>query len=439
MSCTIQGIPTVSKNFGGTFWGYLDLWGYLMKLNDKKCKNAAPAEKPYKLSDGAGLYLLVSPDGGKYWRLKYRFLEKEKLLSIGVYPLVTLAEAREKREEAKKQLANGKDPSFIKRTDKLLALQNAKNTFKAVALEWHDHQKGKWTDKHTINVMRRLDVDVFPHIGARPISDIDPPELLNSVLRKIEKRGALDVTARVKQICGQIFRYGVATGMCSRDITADLRGALRTGKTKHFASLDIKEIPEFLQTLERNDARLFSRTRRAIRILMLTFTRTTELIHSKWEEFDLEEGMWQIPAERMKMGNPHLVPLSKQVIALLKEQKEETGHMKTPWVFPGQVSPLEPMSNNTILFGIGRLGYKGRMTGHGFRALAMSTIKEKLGYRHEVVDRQLAHAPRSKVDRAYDRAQFLSDRKKMMQEWADYLDTVSISNITAIKKVRKEA
>ena len=404
-----------------------------MNLNDKKCKNAKAEKKAYKLSDGGGLYLLITPDGSKYWRLKYRYLEKEKLLAFGVYPLITLAEAREKREEAKKQLAAGKDPSSIKRADKRLAMQEARNTFRAVALEWHENQLGKWTPKHSVNVMRRLEMDVFPYIGTRPISEIDPPELLNSVLRKIEKRGALDVVARVKQICGQIFRYGVATGTCKRDPTFDLRGALKTGKTKHFASLDIKEIPEFLNALEKNDARLFARTRRAIRILMLTFTRTTELIHAKWSEFDLEEGMWQIPAERMKMGNPHLVPLSRQVIALLKEQKEETGHINTQWIFPSQINPQDPMSNNTILFGIGRLGYKGRMTGHGFRALAMSTIKEKLGYRHEVVDRQLAHAPRSKVDRAYDRAQFLDDRKKMMQQWANYLDTIVQTKVTPIK------
>lgn len=403
-----------------------------MKLNDKQCRNAMPKEKPYKLSDGGGLYLLVTPDGQKYWRLKYRYFDKEKLMAFGVYPLITLAEAREKREVTKKLLAAGKDPSSVKKTDRRQAMQDAKNTFRAVALEWHQNQLGKWTPKHGENVMRRLEIDIFPYIGNRPISEIDPPELLNSVLRKIEKRGALDVVSRVKQICGQIFRYGVATGKCSRDVTPDLKGALKTGKTKHFASLDIKEMPEFLSALEKNDARLFARTRRAIRILMLTFTRTTELIHSKWNEFDFDEGMWQIPADRMKMGNPHLVPLSKQVIALLKEQREETGHINTEWVFPSQINPQDPMSNNTILFGIGRMGYKGRMTGHGFRALAMSTIKEKLGYRHEVVDRQLAHAPRSKVDRAYDRAQFLDERKKMMQKWADYLDTVVKSKVAKI-------
>lgn len=404
-----------------------------MTLTNTACKNAKSTNAKYRLYDSGGLYLEVMPNGSKYWRFKYNYLGKEKLLALGVYPIIALAEAREGRDKAKKLLAAGSDPSQDKREKRRQAIVKATNTFEVVAREWHENQKGKWTAKHAVNVTRRLEVDVFPYIGNRPISEIDPPELLNSVLRKIEKREALDVVARVKQICGQIFRYGIATGKCTRDPSADLRGALKTGKTKHFAALDIKEIPKFLSTLEKNDARLFARTRRAIRLLMLTFTRTTELIHATWDEFDLENRMWEIPAERMKMGNPHLVPLSRQAVKILKEQKEETGHINTPYVFPGQIKPTIPMSNNTILFGIGRMGYKGRMTGHGFRALAMSTIKEKLGYRHEVVDRQLAHAPRSKVDRAYDRAQFLDQRKVMMQKWADYLDSVANGKIVAGK------
>lgn len=393
-----------------------------MKLSDKTCRNAKPKEKPYKLSDGGGLYLNVQADGARYWRLKYRFLGREKLLSLGVYPQVSLLEAREGRDAAKKLLAKGQDPSFAKKDEKRQAVRRSKNTFEAAARDWHDKQKGKWSEKHAGNVMRKMEMDIFPYIGSRPIADIDPPELLENVLRKVEKRNALDTAARIKQICGQVFRYGIATGLCKRAPSGDLKGALKTGKTKHYPSLDIRELPEFLETLERNDARLFARTRRAIRMLMLTFTRTTELIHAKWDEFDLANKEWQIPAERMKMGNPHIVPLSKQAIAILKEQRAETEHLNTDWVFPSQNSPRDPMSNNTILFAIGRLGYKGKMTGHGFRALAMSAIKEKLGYRHEVVDRQLAHAPRNKVDRAYDRAQFLDERRRMMQKWADYLD-----------------
>lgn len=395
-----------------------------MKLTNKACQNAKPTDKAYKLTDGSGLYLYVNKDGKRYWRMKYYYLGNEKLLAFGVYPFVTLAEAREKRNIAKKLLANGHDPSAVKKTEKRLAILKSKNTFKSVALEWHEKQKDKWTPHHALNLNRRMEIDIFPYIGSRPIADIDPPELLQDVLRKIEKRGSLDVAQRVKQICGQIFRYGIATGRCTRDPSADLKGALKVGKTEHFASLDIKEIPDFLKVLDKNEARLYPRTRRAIRMLMLCFTRTTELIHATWNEVDFDNNVWEIPSERMKMRKPHIVPLSQQVIELLNEQKKETGHLNTPYIFPGQINHKIPMSNNTILFGLRRMGYKGRMTGHGFRAMAMSTIKEKLGYRHEVVDRQLAHAPLSKIDRAYDRAKFLDDRIKMMQEWADYIDSI---------------
>lgn len=403
-----------------------------MKLSDKACKAAKTKESPYKLFDGGGLFLEVMPNGSKLWRLKYRFLRKEKRISLGAYPIVSLADAREARERAKKLLAQGIDPSGAKKEEKREAIRNAENTFRAVALEWHENQLARWTPAHAQNVNRRFDVDIFPYIGNRPIAEIDPPELLE-VLRRIEKRGALDVTARVKQICGQVFRYGIATGRCQRDPSADLKGALKANQTTHFACLDIKEMPEFLDRLEKNDARLFHRTRRAIRLLMLTFVRTNELINATWDEFDLDNAQWEIPGWRMKMRNPHIVPLSRQAVALLREQKEETGHLNTNWVLPSQVRPKDPMSNNTILFAIGRMGYKKRMTGHGFRALAMSNIKEKLGYRHEVVDRQLAHAHKSKIDRAYDRAQFLDERREMMQEWADFMDTVADSSGKVVK------
>lgn len=396
-----------------------------MRLTDKACKAASPKDKPYKMADGGGLYLLVQPDGARYWRMKYKFGGREKALAFGVYPFVTLAEAREKRDCARKLLANGQDPSLKKKEDKRTAIRQSLNTFEIVAREWHEKQQDKWTPGHAGCVMSRLEANVFPHIGSRPIGDIDAPELLESVLRRIEQRGALEVASRVKQICGQVFRYGIVTGRCQRDPAADLKDALKHGKPGHYAALDIKEMPEFLKALERNDARLYARTRRAIRLLMLCFTRTSELICAPWDEFDLENGIWEIPPERMKMGKAHIVPLSRQAVAILKEQKAETAHLNTPWVFPSQVRPRDPMSNNTILFAIGRMGYKGRMTGHGFRALAMSAIKERLGYRHEVVDRQLAHAPANKVDRAYDRAQFLEERTQMMQDWADYLDAIA--------------
>lgn len=407
-----------------------------MSLTDKECKAAKGKDKPYKMADGGGLYLLVKVNGARHWRLKYRFLGKEKLLAIGLYPLVSLAEAREAREAAKKLLLAGIDPMADKKDTKRKAIRNAQNTFKSVALEWHESRKDVWSPAHALNVMRRFEMDVFPYMGNRPIAEIDAQELLD-VLRKIEKRGSLYMASRVKQICGQVFRYGIVTGRGKHDPSADLRGALKPAKTTHYAALDIKEMPEFLAKLERNDERLFASTRRGIKLLMLTFVRTKELIQSTWDEFDLDNAIWEIPAERMKKGNPHVIPLSRQAVEILQEQKDDHAHLGVNWVFPGQVRPKNHMSNNTILFAIGRLGYKGRMTGHGFRSLGMSTIKEKLGYRHEVVDRQLAHAHKSKVDRAYDRAQFLDERIVMMQEWADYMDMVAFGDKSKIIPFKK--
>lgn len=403
-------------------------------LTHKQCEQAEIKDKPYKLTAGGGLYLYVTPEGGKYWRFKYYYLGKEKLLALGVFPLLSLKDASSARDNHKRTLAQGLDPSAVKKAKTREALRKSNNTFELVAREWHKQQKDKWSPNHSLNVMRRLEMDVFPFIGKRPIDEIDPPEMLDTVLRRIEKRGALDVVARVKQICGQVFRYGICTGRCKRDQTQDLRGALKVGKTKHFACIEIKELPMFLSALDKNQPRLYERTRRAIRMLMLCFTRTTELIHAKWDEFDLDNAVWEIPAERMKMRKPHIVPLSRQTIDILREQFDETGHLNTPYVFPSQIRPAEPMSNNTILFAIGRLGYKGQMTGHGFRALAMSIIKEKLNYRHEVVDRQLAHDPQNKVDRAYDRAKFLDERKIMMQSYADFIDSQMSTGQVIFKK-----
>ncbi len=395
-----------------------------MPLTNTQCQNAKPKEKSYKLGDSAGMYLEIMPNGSKYWRMKYRHLDKEKRLALGVYPDVTLAEAREKRDAAKKILAGGIDPSIAKKQAKRQAVINANNTFEAVGREWHSKQCEKWKEKTAIKVMRYLKNDVFPYIGSRPIAEIDPPELLE-VLKKIEGRGAYHNAGRIRGICGQIFRYGVATSKNQRDTAADLKDALTTAKPKHYAALNIKQVPEFLEVLNKNDARLFPQTRRGIKLLMLTFTRTSELILSNWEEIDLEKGIWEIPAERMKMGFAHIVPLSSQVIELFKEQKEETSHLNTPWVFPNQVRPQKPMSNNTILFGLKRLGYRGLMTGHGFRSLAMTTLMEELGYQFEIPDAQLAHGKGNGTRRSYDRTKYLSQRAKMMQEWADYIDKIA--------------
>jgi integrase len=408
-----------------------------MKLTDTTCKNAKPKKTLYKLTDGKGMYLLVTPHGSKLWRFRYRFAGRENTLSLGSYPEISLADAREVRDRVRKQLKAGANPALAKKEEKRLALQNSDNTFEAIATEWHMHNKTKWTQSYGAEIMHRLANDIFPEIGALPVATIKAPQVLDA-MRKIEARGAHEIARRSLQVCGQIFRFAVVTGRAESDPTRDLKGALKPFKKSHYAALDSKELPEFLRVLDKNEARLYAQTIRAMRLLMLTFVRTSELINASWDEFDLESALWEIPAERMKMRKPHIVPLSRQAVALLKEQKELTGQWR--WVFPNQVRPAKSMSNNTILMALKRMGYVNHMTGHGFRALAMSTIKEQLHYRHEVVDRQLAHAPRNEVDKAYDRAQFLDERTTMMQRWADYLDTVaSGGKVISLTEKRKKA
>lgn len=398
-----------------------------MKLTDKACKTAKAKEKPYKLADGGGLYLEVMPTGSKCWRMKYRIFGKEKRLAIGVYPLVSLAEARQSREMAKKQLLQQVDPSDAKRDGRREAQRNADNTFKAVALEWHDVKKGGgWSDKHTANVLRRLELDIFPYLGTRPIAAITAPDVLDA-LRKIEARGALDIAARVRSICSQIFRFGIQTGKCPADHNPviHLAGALKTRKTQHFAALESKEIPSLLHAVHTNDQRLHGTTRHAILFNLLTFVRPGELREAQWDEIDFEEGLWTIPAERMKMRRVHLVPLSKQAITILREQRDKNQHINTPWVFPSPIRPRDPMSDGTVLVALKRMGFKDRMTAHGFRALARTTIREQLDYEPDVIEAQLAHKAAGPLGEAYNRAQHLTKRKRMMQEWADYIDTLA--------------
>lgn len=407
-----------------------------MPLTDTACKNARPKNKSYKKADGNGLYLEVMPTGARYWRLKYRFGGKEKRLACGVYPETSLAEARERRAVARKMLADGIDPSSAKRDRQQLAEMNAANTFEAVAREWHARNLEKWTPLYGQDILHRLETDIFPVIGKRPVAGISALVVLNA-LKKIENRGAGEMAHRAGQYCGQIFRYAVVTGRAERNPTTDLKGALKPVTHGHFAALEPKDLPEFLHALARNDARLFILTRLAIRLMLLTFVRTGELINATWDEFDLDGAEWAIPAERMKMRKPHIVPLSKQAVAILDQLHTMNGSYE--WVFASPSKPRQHMSNNTILKALERLGYKGRMTGHGFRALAMTTIKEKLKYPHEVVDRQLAHAPRSKVDAAYDRTKFLDERHKMMQAWADYIDRIGNNGTVVAGRFGKSA
>lgn len=392
------------------------------QLSDIAVKALKPKKKTYRKFDGLGLYIEVSPTGSKYWRFKYRMHNKERRMAFGVYPEISLKEARDKRDEARKLIRDDIDPSKNKKRKKRQSLENEENTFEAIAREWYDLRKDQWRPRYAQEVIKRLEDDIFPLLGDYPIKDIEPPLLL-SVIKRIEKRGAFDLAKRQNQKCGEIFRYAIACGKAVRDPSQDIGEALKPVKKTHFAAIEIEELPNFLKELNSNRARLYPSTINALKLIMLTFVRTSELINAKWEEIDFEKRLWTIPAERMKMGKAHLVPLADQTIEILKEQRQ----LSDPWplVFPGAFKKQKPMSNNTILTAIKNLGYQGRMTGHGFRALAMSAIKQELDYRHEVVDRQLAHVPKSKIDRAYDRAMFLEERKKMMQDWADYIDEVS--------------
>jgi integrase len=390
-----------------------------MRLSDNRCKTVKSTKRIQKLFDGGGLYLEVKPSGGKHWKLKYRYGNKEKKLAIGTYPLISLKEARELREEAKKLLVQNKDPSFEKQEAKRQILLDDAFTFEVLAREWHEEMKYKWVEHNAKSILKRMEAHLFPLIGDMPVKTITPPLLL-SALKEIEKKGVYETTKRMKQYAGQVFRYGVATGKAEKDVSADIGGFLKTAKVKHHAALAIEELPEFLEKLNKNEARLYNQTRWAIELMMLTFVRTSELLEAVWTEFDLENKTWLIPAERMKMRKPHIVPLAAQTISILEKLKP-LYNGKSSFILPSPISPKKTMSENTILYALYRLGYRGKATGHGFRALAMTAIKEKLGYRHEVVDRQLAHAHRNSIDAAYDRAQFLDERVKMMQEWADYV------------------
>jgi integrase len=393
-------------------------------LTDTACKNAKPQAKIYSLTDGDGMFLEIHPHGGRYWRIKYRFAGKQKRLALGVYPEVSLSEARDKRQAARKLLREGQDPAAKKQEAKRQVLMDAETTFKAVAKLWHEKKSQGVSERYAGFMWRRVEADIITVFGDKPIASITSLEIIQA-LQRVEARGAHELARRLKQSCDEIYRYAVVHGLASSNPVANFqsRDVLAKYRKGHFASIEPREIPAFLAALEGNEARLFRLTRLALKLLMLTFVRTNELINARWEEVDLKAKEWVIPAERMKMRRPHIVPLCKQTLAIFEELKNISGHRE--FVFPGQTNPRKSMSNNTILQALSILGYKGKMTGHGFRALAMSTIKEKLGYRHEVVDRQLAHAPKNKIDAAYDRAQFIEERRTMMQQWADYLDTAA--------------
>ncbi|HUF41905.1 MAG TPA: integrase arm-type DNA-binding domain-containing protein [Verrucomicrobiae bacterium] len=394
-----------------------------MPLTDTAIRAAKPQAKPFKLFDGGGLHLLVNPAGGKWWRWKYRFGGKAKLLSFGVYPDVSLKTAREKRDEARKQLAAGIDPGEARKAEKVA--QAGAESFKAIAREWHAKFSPGWVPSHGDRILRRLEKDVFPWLGKRPIAEIKAPELL-SMLRRIESRGALETTHRAMQNCGQVFRYAVATGRAERDPTGDLRGALPPAKEKHHASIiEPKRIAELLRVIDAYQG--YFVTKCALRLAPLVFVRPGELRGAQWPEIDLEKAEWRIPGERMKMREQHIVPLARQAVEICQELEPLTNRVfpsrpdAPRFVFPSARTHERPMSENAVLAALRRMGYtKEEMTGHGFRSMA-STLLHEQGWNHQAIERQLAHAERNAVSAAYNFAEHLPERRKMMQAWADYL------------------
>ncbi len=407
----------------------------IQPLSELQIKNAKPKDKPYKLADGGGMYLEVLPNGSKLWRMKFRSENgKENRLAFGVYPDVGTASARKLRAEARKKLAEGIDPAQAKRLEKIEKTRGAANTFESVARAWHANMLDSWQGRTAKNVLHRLEKDVFPLIGKHPIAELKAPVVLD-MLRQIEKRGAIEMARRQAQVCGQVFRFGIATGVTEFDPIPGLRGALKPKSRGHHAAINTDELPEFMRVLEKNEVHMFTPTRILTRLMLLVFVRTSELTETPWSEIDLEDEQWVIPWQRMKMGkkkvNPrkvdHHVFLPRQGWQLLRELHAVTGG--TTYLFPNRNDHTKPASNWGILAALKRMGYSGKMTGHGFRSLAMGVIKERLGYRHEVVDRQLAHQSGDTYGEAYDRAEFKEERKKMMQEYADYLEAVAKGNV----------
>ena len=385
-----------------------------MPLTDTTLRNAKPGEKQIKLFDGHGLFLLIAPSGTKAWRLKYSFLGREKLISLGLYPTVSLKEARERAATARKDIENGIDPSEKRKLEKAAC----QNTFEAVGLEWHEQNKDKWSEEYAKSIMHRMKRNLFPQIGSKPVHLVSAPELL-ALLRKIEARGAKDIPHIVRSISSSVFRYAIATGRAERDPAADLKGALAPRVRRNLPSQTTPEAVGHLLIAIDNYPGTFV-VRSALQLMALTFCRTGELRNAEWREIDFEDGLWRIPAERMKMSRDHLIPLSRQSVAILRKLQAYSG--KDVYVFPNYKTEKRSMSKSALFGAIRRLGFENdEMCPHGFRSMA-STMLNELGYNGDWIERQLAHVPRNIIRGIYNRAEYLPERRKMMQAWADYLD-----------------
>ena len=393
-----------------------------MKLNARQVDAAKPKEKAYKLADGAGLYLEVVPSGSRYWRMKYRFNGKEKRMAFGVYPAVSLAQARALRDEAKKKLAEGIDPSFAKKEEKLVRDVRLHNTFQAVALEWHGTKVSRWSEGYASDIIEAFNKDIFPYIGQQPVNEIKPLVLLN-VLRRMESRGATEKAKKVRQRCSEVFRYAIVTGRAEYNPAADLTSAMSGHESKHYPFLTVEELPDFFKALSGYTGSPLIVL--AARLLILTGVRTGELRGAFWSEFDLEKAVWEIPAERMKMKRPHLVLLSTQALEIVQQLKVMSGQY--PLVFPGRNDPRKTMSEASINQVFKRIGYTGKVTGHGFRH-TMSTILHEEGFNTAWIETQLAHVDKNAIRGTYNHALYLKGRKEMMQWYGDYVDSCESNN-----------
>ncbi|MGF6192095.1 tyrosine-type recombinase/integrase [Serratia sp. 2723] len=396
-----------------------------MSLNARQVETAKPRDKAYKLADGGGLYLMVNTNGSKYWRMKYRFAGKEKKLSFGIYPDISLAEARTKRDEARKVLANDKDPGEVKKAEQLAKRLSVTNTFEAIALEWYSAKVSGWSNNYADYVKRAFKNNVFPYLGSRPVNEIKPLELL-SVLQRMEKRGAPELASKVRQRCSEVFRYAIVTGRAEYNPAADLGSALQVHEKQHYPFLTAAELPEFLQKLSSYSGSLI--TLLATRLLMLTGLRTVELRLAEWSEIDFDNRIWEIPKTRMKMKRPHVVPLSAQSLSALRQLEELTGTCQL--IFAGRNDVNKAMSEASVNMVIKRVGYDKRATGHGFRH-TMSTILHEQGFNTAWIEMQLAHVDKNSIRGTYNHAQYLDSRRKMMQWYADYIGELEGTNTTA--------
>lgn len=392
-----------------------------MPLTDTHLRNAKPKDKPYKLFDGDGLYLAVQPNGSKYWRLKYCFLKREKTLSIGSYPHISLMEAREHRFNAKKLLLNNIDPSTQKKEDKRQAFLQAANTFKAVATSWYDlnQEREKWVPEHAERIWRRLELHIFPDLGNRPITSIKTPDVIIP-LRKLEKQGTLETARKLSQIIAAIFRHAIHEGVIEHNPADQLKGVLTPPKTTNFPTIHASELPVFFQRLQKAQTRRQNKI--AILLLMLTMLRPGELQKFTWAEIDHEKKQGVIPPERMKMRREHIVPLSSQALTLLEELRTLTGYSK--YLFPAQQHRKNPfMSENTINDILQKMGYKNKLVGHGFRSLASTTLNEESEFDKDIIEAQLAHMDKDQIRAIYNRADYLKERAEMMQWWGNYVES----------------